>query len=206
MDRTEYLRQYYLKNKDKIREYFNVWQSQNRDKVSLYQARCYRKHIQKRKEKSRRYYQENMDKAKAASAKWRVNNIDRVNSRYAEWKAENREKFLERKRAARLALYGLTQEAFNEMLQRQNGVCAVCRNPAGKRRLHVDHDHQSKKVRAILCTRCNCAIGLAKESPKILRDLAEYLEYHRDHSVCPVRGKSSLIERGFKSEGLSVPE
>jgi hypothetical protein len=52
--------------------------------------------------------------------------------------------------------YGLTVEEIDAMLAAQGGVCAICRKPP-KRRC-VDHDHQTMRVRGILCNRCN--IGL----------------------------------------------
>jgi hypothetical protein len=65
------------------------------------------------------------------------------------------------------------------MLAAQGGVCAVCRklNPDRLgRRLHVDHCHETGRVRGLLCTLCNNAIGQAGESPERLRALATYLE------------------------------
>jgi Autographiviridae endonuclease VII len=54
-------------------------------------------------------------------------------------------------------------------------VCGATASSAG-RRLHIDHDHASGFVRGILCHACNTALGLAKDSPERLRDLADYLE------------------------------
>ena len=75
--------------------------------------------------------------------------------------------------------YGMTSEQYEAMLKRQNGQCAVCpatQADSKKTRLHVDHDHQTGKVRGLLCTHCNQAIGCAKDSPDRLRELADYLE------------------------------
>ena len=40
----------------------------------------------------------------------------------------------------------------------------------------VDHDHKTDRVRAILCDRCNAALGMLKESPTRVRALLRYIE------------------------------
>ncbi len=59
-----------------------------------------------------------------------------------------------------LRRYGLTREEYQELIESQNGVCAICSNPPpdGKR-LSVDHCHKTGKVRGLLCTGCNLGIG-----------------------------------------------
>lgn len=58
--------------------------------------------------------------------------------------------------------HGLTVEQYDAMLKAQNGVCAVCLEPpttGHNKRLHVDHDHATGKVRGLLCMHCNWAIS-----------------------------------------------
>lgn len=86
--------------------------------------------------------------------------------------------------------FQMTQESYESLLDSQGGGCAVCHEPPGdKRRLSVDHDHSccpeagkscGKCVRGILCASCNSALGNARDSIKILRDLARYLEGWKD--------------------------
>jgi hypothetical protein len=86
-------------------------------------------------------------------------------------------KILDRKR--NLARYGITEDRYEEMFNAQNGVCAICKgiNRSG-RRLSIDHDHKTGEVRGLLCSQCNSAIGLARESLDILRKAVIYLEKH----------------------------
>lgn len=73
--------------------------------------------------------------------------------------------------------YGLTADQHAAMLTEQGGVCAVCRNPpSGKRPLHVDHDHDTGKVRALLCQGCNSALGMVKDDRSRLIGLVAYLD------------------------------
>ena len=81
--------------------------------------------------------------------------------------------------------YGVTPEQHDSMLAAQSGLCAICArppNPDGIRassRLHIDHDHLTGKVRALLCNSCNNGIGRFRDDPALLRAAAEYIERHR---------------------------
>jgi hypothetical protein len=52
-------------------------------------------------------------------------------------------------------LYGITSADYDARLAEQGGVCALCGNPPKVKRLHVDHDHKTGRVRGILCSKCN---------------------------------------------------
>lgn len=74
-----------------------------------------------------------------------------------------------RRRAAR---YGLTVDELNELLAL--GACEVC--GADDIQLCIDHDHETGKVRGLLCDLCNKALGQARDDADILRGLADYIE------------------------------
>lgn len=63
------------------------------------------------------------------------------------------------------------------MSAEQGGVCAICggTNPSGHR-LAVDHDHETRRVRGLLCHACNAGIGKLRDSPDLLRKAIDYLE------------------------------
>ena len=50
---------------------------------------------------------------------------------------------------------GVTDEDYARMLAAQGGGCAICGATPKTRRLHVDHDHRTGRVRGLLCHRCN---------------------------------------------------
>lgn len=81
-----------------------------------------------------------------------------------------------------LKKYGLTPESYNEMLVEQGGACAICRQfpEMFARRLHVDHDHGTGRVRALLCHGCNAGLGHFGDDPERLRTAREYLMAHRE--------------------------
>lgn len=73
--------------------------------------------------------------------------------------------------------YGITTEDFERMLAAQGGVCAICKNPESieGRPLSVDHCHESERVRGLLCTACNQALGLLGDSPELTAAATRYL-------------------------------
>ena len=86
---------------------------------------------------------------------------------------------IERHRYQRL---GVCNARYSEILVQQNGACAICHSKLNSTRytkLAVDHDHISGIVRGLLCTNCNTAIGLMKDSPERLRSAADYLSRHQ---------------------------
>lgn len=73
--------------------------------------------------------------------------------------------------------YGLTENEYNELLEKQEWKCKICeKHESIKFKLHVDHCHDSGKVRGLLCNRCNQGIGLLKHSKTILENAIKYLD------------------------------
>lgn len=93
---------------------------------------------------------------------------DKEYSKNYEWKG---------KQNARLNLYGITQEEYEAFLLKQNNKCAICKCELdmGKRTC-IDHCHNSKKVRGILCWSCNVGLGHFKDNPNLLKQAAIYCE------------------------------
>lgn len=78
-------------------------------------------------------------------------------------------------------LYGLTPEAFQTLLTSQEGLCALCaRVLSDRRRAHVDHCHQTGRIRGLLCISCNHALGMLGDTPE---GLAKALAYVRGETL-----------------------
>lgn len=74
-----------------------------------------------------------------------------------------------------LKKFGLTPETYEELQQKQNGVCAICEKQETNKRLAVDHCHNKGYIRGLLCAKCNQALGLFSDDTKILNKAIEYL-------------------------------
>ncbi len=85
------------------------------------------------------------------------------------------------------ARYGMTRRAYDRLLKYQNGVCAVCGGPPDTEDnvLAIDHDHETGKVRGLLCKACNTALGNAKDDPERLARLRLYVETHTVRPAVP---------------------
>ena len=120
-------------------------------------------------------YAKNRETYIARAKRWQRENRDRHVAWQRKYREENREWMREKDRKRWLAAkYSLTPEEFEKLLERQRGACAICGVVMGKD-LHVDHDHEAKFVRGLLCGSCNRGIGLLKENPETLRRAAEYM-------------------------------
>jgi len=71
------------------------------------------------------------------------------------------------------SLYDMSLESYQELFERQNGICAICKEPPGKWALRVDHNHSccpgaktcGKCIRGLLCMRCNAALERLETFP-----------------------------------------
>jgi hypothetical protein len=85
-------------------------------------------------------------------------------------------------RAAVLKMYGCDLYTYQTLLEKQDHKCAICRQPEtnvrkGKTQsLSIDHDHDSKKIRGLLCANCNVAIGMLRDDITILESAIDYLK------------------------------
>lgn len=96
----------------------------------------------------------------------------------------------EYERSRNLGMYGLSPADFDALVVKQGGRCAICgtSDPRGDGGLFkrksltwsVDHDHATGAVRGLLCSACNCAIGLFKEDVQAMHNAIRYVEGHRD--------------------------
>lgn len=74
-----------------------------------------------------------------------------------------------------LTFYGMSLEQYNDLKTNQDNRCAICKNVFIKTPC-VDHNHETSKVRGLLCNNCNTAIGFLKDNPQFCRNAAIYLE------------------------------
>lgn len=68
--------------------------------------------------------------------------------------------------------YGLTKEDIADRTQKQGGVCAICRKRSF---VYVDHNHETGKVRGLLCQQCNTGLGMFDEDPVLFRRAMRYI-------------------------------
>lgn len=144
------------------------------------QARYRAKNAEKLRERHRQYNKS--ETKKASKARWLAENPGKPAEYTKAYKERNVEKTraYEKKRGW-LRRYGLTPEKYEEMLLEQQGCCKICKRHGDefKKGLCIDHAHDSGKVRGLLCTNCNTALGLLKENKDLFQKAVEYLSESR---------------------------
>lgn len=88
--------------------------------------------------------------------------------------------------AKRQRLYGLTADQFMHMLEKQQHKCAICQRAETRKHkngnvlpLSVDHDHDTGKIRGLLCKKCNTAISYLSDSYVVTERAMRYLKRHQ---------------------------
>jgi hypothetical protein len=93
----------------------------------------------------------------------------------------NRARFLanpeRQKQAMRRFRYGLSEAEFDALKEEQGGLCAICRREPNGRRLQIDHDHATGRIRGLLCGPCNMGLGQFRDSQDVLTSAVTYLEH-----------------------------
>lgn len=102
---------------------------------------------------------------------WYYKNHDRSKIRNIEANKKNSSKEGHNHKR-RLSRYGLSQEEYEKLLRRSNGLCEICEVKAFE---VIDHCHFSGLVRGLLCSNCNLSLGGFKDDPKLLSKAAKYV-------------------------------
>ena len=119
---------------------------------------------------TRRWRAKNPKKCHEYSIKWRTGNRKRQNELVQKWRKNNKDKVkngdLKRK-------YGITLDDLKRMEIEQDFVCAICKK---RKPLCIDHNHNTGKVRGLLCHDCNRGIGLFADNIEIFETVILYLK------------------------------
>lgn len=129
---------------------------------------------EKKRESDRRYRKKN----RARVAAWKRGDAQAAQARVRirEWTKKNESHARRRIREWHLKkLYGITIAQYDAMVDKQGGVCRICESLPGKRRLGVDHCHDTGRIRGLLCFKCNAAIGFLNDNPTAVIRLLAYL-------------------------------
>ena len=174
MDRREYFRQYYAKNKEKLKARSKEWYVQNSGAaLHLERVRNSKRTPEEIKRDNQYYKKWYAEHREAQLAKAREEYA--ANPEPAKRKVRRYRKFLPEDKLAQIGRRSLlgnfhtTEEWYNAKLAEQDGHCALCSREREENcnRLAIDHNHEccpksgscGKCLRGILCRRCNLRLG-----------------------------------------------
>ncbi len=134
----------------------------------------YRRNRDRLLAEKRRYTAAHAEENRARAAAWRKANPERAKARAVKYHARVRERHREQKL---LRAYGITLADRAALLAKQGGRCGICWHPFGTGRsaVHVDHEHDTGRVRGLLCGRCNSGLGFFLDSEDRLLFAMSYL-------------------------------
>jgi len=107
---------------------------------------------------------------------------------------------VEQKTGAMWSMYRITPEDYGKLYASQYGGCAICGASIPEeweKGVHIDHCHESKKVRGLLCPNCNVGLGMFNDDVGLLSKSIEYLNV--------ARGDIDATTIGRRSEHIRVP-
>ena len=122
----------------------------------------YLKYYERERTRGKQYFQENKELILAKNRKYNKENPDK------------------RKNAILKYEYGITLDDYNKMFNEQKGKCSICQKHKNElnKKLYVDHDHKTNKVRGLLCKNCNVALGFYEKYDT--NKFETYLKKHRE--------------------------
>ena len=131
------------------------------------------------KEYKKRYRAENLSKVKQYSTEWNKKNVEKHKESNSKFYLKNKRLTAERTFRSNLKKYGLTVKDYDDMCEKQKGLCVICGKPQCMKnttRLSVDHCHNTNKVRGLLCSKCNSGLGFFMDNKQNLLNAIKYLK------------------------------
>jgi len=124
-------------------------------------------------------YQRDAPRHRAYRLRYYYKNRETLDAQHRAYYRAHAEHIKAANRRSRLARqYGITIEEYDYRFAAQDGCCALCLQMFTSR-VCVDHDHETGKVRALLCINCNAALGKLRDDPVLIRRAADYVERFR---------------------------
>jgi len=123
------------------------------------------------------YREKNKEQRNETIKQWRKRHPEKLKE-YAKKKCALEKTKVRMKKYRLKSRYGMNQEEWQAMFEKQNGKCPICLKHSTELEevLHIDHCHKTGKVRGLLCSRCNKAIGLLNDDFPTLKRAITYLK------------------------------
>ena len=129
---------------------------------------------------SKKYYQNHRQKILGQVKNWRQNNLEKDKKNKREYFKRIRK---QTKNRDLIRLYGISYDEYCNLCFQQKNKCAICgKQITSKLNIpkslvgYVDHNHQTNKIRGILCASCNLGLGAFRDNPKYLKLAIKYLK------------------------------
>jgi hypothetical protein len=149
-----------MQSKKEIKERRHKYYEKNKKHINIKARECYESHKKERKI----YEKEYRTNHKKETKEYILKNKEHIRKKDKNWHL--------------IQKFGITLEQYNEMLTKQNDCCAICGRHKSelKKALAVDHNHETLKIRGLLCEKCNRGIGYLCDDINLLKKAIKFLK------------------------------
>lgn len=127
----------------------------------------------------RKYYAKNKDRLLKKQKEYNIKNKDHIREQGKKYYLRNKEHHKKVMKENHLkSAFGIDIQEYNKLFDEQNGCCAICGRHQSElsQTLYVDHNHETNKIRGLLCINCNALLGHAKDNSNVLEKAMHYLD------------------------------
>jgi Recombination endonuclease VII len=158
---AEEMREWRAAHREEYNAKHKAWSDQNRDRLREYDRQWRQNNLEHAREMDRARYKRDRSKRLAAHKAYYA--TPKIKQMYGSQSLARS--------------YGLTSDEFSALLIASCGKCAICSSQflRNRKEPHVDHAHDSKEVRGLLCINCNNGLGRFRDSADLLDLAAAYL-------------------------------
>lgn len=139
----------------------NEYHKANKERYSALRKEWRKNNLQRDIATARKYYHTHTDKILEQRKLSRQDNDFSIRKKEQKWKIKSR--------------YGVTLEEKEAILSKQQGLCAICHKMVSGFSAVIDHDHETGRIRGILCRSCNFGLALFGDSREGILVALEYL-------------------------------
>lgn len=191
---TQAQKEYYLRNKQLVKQKAKIWKRnnpkkvklswknysyKNKEKIALKNKKWKKNNPEKIYQQNIRYVNKHRDEVNRKKREWMKKNSVRINKKKKESYRKNvtlsRKKFMDWHKKNKYRSYkkiGIQPIEIKELKKRQKGRCMICNK---KSKLFVDHCHKKLILRGVLCRHCNTGLGFFFDNPILLKNAIRYL-------------------------------
>lgn len=157
-------------NKEQKKAYHKAYYEAHKEELKKASNENYHANSERNTQTQKAYYKKNRDRIIERNKKYRQDHPEESKQRAREYSKTHKR---EAKNTKLKLYYGITIEHYEDMYSEQEGKCAIC--GIQQESLVVDHDHETGKVRKLLCKKCNLALGYVNDDPRIIENMLYYL-------------------------------
>jgi len=169
-ERIAKAQKYYAENKEEVKKRGHKYYTNNKEEISKRQKKYAQSHREGHKKSCKKYRQGHQDKIKAYDKKYVRDKKEQMTIYRKKWRS-NKDNAKSEKLWDR---FKITLQQFKDMIASQNNLCGICGKILNEP--CIDHNHKTKKIRGLLCRKCNGGIGGLNDDVHLIIKALEWVK------------------------------